>query len=398
MCRTFGHGAEDPVAATAARLLRANRGDLANCRRYTRYIALTRALNGNDYLEASLERGSLAKVWGPSGFLLRPPTHRYITTGKRPVMFFCVEGAEPDVVLRVPRQQLYACMHLQAQRYLHTEQERGEAGHVLIFDLAGFGWRHINRQFLVRAVQLVGMMLKHYPEMILKVIVIHAPAIFSVAWAAIVPFANDHVQSKVAIHRGDAKDVVVEHVGAEAAEELLLGEVEGEAGGAPADADAGPGEWTQVTIAAGATHTHEVVIPDDSSAEGAASLLVECAVEASELSVMVVRELADAGGSKAAAQEYAVEPESVSAAAGRWSKTVAPAAPGKYTVCWDNTQAWRYPRTVSFRVSVLRGYVASEGAPAADTEDSSLRRLPDWDGLSQDEQTALAAGLPYARS
>jgi len=398
LCKSFGHGSEDPVRATASRMLRGMRGDKPACQRYCKYLAITRALKGTDLLIASFSSGSCAEFWASAGFLFRSPTHRHIKGGKRPVMVYAPIGVEPAHVMRVPKQQLYACLHYQLELYLATERERKESGHVLIFDLAEFGWKHLHRRFLTAVVQLVGVLLKNYPEMIHKLVIINAPSIFSIAWAAILPFANEHVQSKISISRGPNTEVLLDLVGAEGLPSDLGGTSE-----EPMVAHAEVRDdqaWTEVEILAGKTEKVVVTVdPPAPKKDGTdpeqCSLAVEFTVESAEISFFVVREpLPDpAAGKKAPPpeQEYALEPETYQSSDGPVTKLVEDAKPGTYTCVWDNTQAWRYSRKISYRVVKVFGEVpvVEDGAS---TEDSSLTAaLPEWDGLSDAEMAKLAS-------
>lgn len=314
-------------------------------------------------------------------------------------MIYAPVGVEPAHVLRVPKQQLYACLHYQLELYLETEHARGQSGHVLIFDLAEFGWRHLHRRFLTQVVQLVGVLLKNYPEMITKLAIVNAPGIFSIAWKAILPFANEHVQSKISITRGPNTEMLLDLVGPEGLPADMGGSVAETLESVPAAASGGASDeavWTEVTIDAGKTERHVVKVeahepaPDGSVPEPF-SLAVEFSVESAEISFMAVYEPPQAeGAKKGGEQEYAIEPETYNASGGNVSKLVEGARPGTYTFVWDNTQAWRYPRNVSYRVLRVSGSV--QGVEADETDDTSrLSRLPEWDGLTAAEMQKLAA-------
>jgi len=409
MCHAFGHGAADEISATAVRVLRGMRGDVPACKRYLQYLAIKRALKGHDLLIASFERGACASLWASAGFLFRAPTHRHITGGKRPLIVFSPVVLEPAHVLRAPKQQLYACLHYQLEQYLRAECAAGEPGHVLVFDLKEFGWRHLHRRFLTQVVKLIGVLLKNYPETVYKLAVVNAPSIFSIAWAAILPFANEHVQSKITISRGSNTDALRELVGAEVLPADLGGDApvagaEPGASAAPADADPYENAWTDVTIDAGKTAQHVVEIGDDEAGAGEGdasgqgsdqSIAIEFAIESSDVSFFVVHEPLGADKKKAAAeQSYALEPQSHNASAGTVSHLIEGARPGRYTCVWDNTQAWRYPRTVSYRVFAVKGAVPMSIAsadPAAD-DDSPTAPLPEWEGLTDAEMAAMATG------
>lgn len=407
LCRAFGHGAPDEVTAMAVRSMRALRGDVPACKRYLQYLAAKRALKGYDLLITSFERGACASLWLSAGFLFRPPLHRHVTGGKRPMIVFAPIELEPAHVLRVPKQQLYACLHYQLERYLAAEREAGLAGHVLVFDLAEFGWKHLHRRFLTQVVKLIGVLLKNYPETVHKLCVVNAPSLFSIAWQAILPWANEHVQSKIAISRGPNADVLRELVGADVLPADLGGDAPVDSALAAAHeaaAKAAASGWTEVSIAAGSTAQHVLEVgepaPGGGAAEGgpdgAQSIAIEFSIESSDVSFFVVHEpLGAAGGKKGAEQSYVLEPQSYQSSGGSVSQLLEGAKPGKYTCVWDNTQAWRYPRKVSYRVfSVKAGEgasaMASGGTEWSAEDDSPSGPLPEWEGLGDAEMDAMA--------
>lgn len=440
LCASFGAGAADGYQATAARLLAATRGDTAVCERYATYLALTRALKGLDLLVDSFERGACASFWPAAGFLFRPPTTRYSTKGKLPVAVFAPVGFEPEAVLRVPPQQLYACLHLLTERFLRAEVARGESGHVLVFDLAQFGWAHLHRRFLTQVVMLVAMLLKNYPEMIAKLHIVNAPAIFSIAWAAILPFANEHVRSKISISRSHDRDALLELVGKEGLPADLGGvlddaEADGHAA-APADTlPPQPSEaaWAQVEIAAGRTATHAVVVtrddlergaaeaaaaaaaaaavaaaaggarPTDSPPErGACSLALEFELDGADITFFAVthalreNDAGGGGGGKstsgggASEEKYALEPATLLADEMPCSRLVEVTSPSTVTFVWDNSAAWRYARTVRYRVAKVYGFAQPQGAAGLVTASGT----PEWEGLDDAEVAKLVGAAP----
>jgi len=419
LCACFGHGAPDPYQATAARLLAATRGNLATSKRYATWLALTRALKGLDLVGASFERGACAAIAPNAGFLFQAPTLRYFTGGKVPCAVFAPLGFDPVVALKASPQHMYACMHRQAEEMLRAEARFGGTGHALVFDLYHFGWKHLGRRFLTQVVMLIAMLLKNYPEMVGKLYIVNAPAIFSIAWAAILPFANEAVQSKISISRGPNLEELREAVGAAGLPTDLGGDVEAAAGDAPAhpaeggrpDAAEEGGAWTELLVEAGKTAQHVVTVDEADAAAAleavaadgapstpavaATSLALEFEIEGADIAFFCVREPPPApGGKKGGAvveQEYAVEPTTLAAGDSPVSRLIEAAGPGVYTFVWDNTAAWRYPRTIRFRVQKLQGPAAAQGGgEAARAIVGPGTPPPEWDGLGDAEMTKLA--------
>jgi len=71
-------------------------------------------------------------------------------------------------------------------------QMSGEAlrGTVVVFDLKGFGAKHLHSRMLRILISLLGIGESKYPEGIHRVFILNAPTIFSGTWTAIKPVLN----------------------------------------------------------------------------------------------------------------------------------------------------------------------------------------------------------------
>lgn len=405
----------------------AMRGDLGGARRYATWLALTRALKGLDAVAASFERGALAGVWASAGILFREPVACYTTAGRR-ALIVLRPSFDPAVLLRVPLQQLYACMHLQLERYLATERSRGACGHILIVDLFHFGYRHLHRRFLTTVVQLIGSLIKHAPELVHKLYLVNAPSFFKLAWAAILPFTSEYVQAKICITRSDNRDELLALVGAEGLPAEFGGALPSIEAAAAAhdpspDEDAGAA-WQTVEVEAGRTASVNLQVtardvaaaaapaaaeeegggedgatePTGAAAERGLSIVVEFSLEGScqDISFFTVVEpprdsdTAAAKRAAAAEQAYVIEPVALAADELPYSRILENVPAGSYTCVWDNSAAWRYPRTVKYRVHKIRGGIAGMHGTAGGQLAGTPGGPPEWEGLSEADLARLA--------
>ena len=157
---------EEPMRATARRMLHATSGDADAAIRYCRFLAAKREVLGSSLVLDSFSRGASAALWAAGGFLFRAPIFTHVTCGTRPLLLFAPVELDPAAVLAVPEQHMLCCLVRALETCLMVERERGEAGHLVVFDLAEFSWRHLQRAFIVRIVCMIAIILRHYPELI----------------------------------------------------------------------------------------------------------------------------------------------------------------------------------------------------------------------------------------
>jgi hypothetical protein len=92
-----------------------------------------------------------------------------------------------------------------------------------IIDLKGLGRKHLKKSAysLFKTISKIDQ--DNYPEILGKLFIVNAPAIFSVAWKTIKPFLDPNTRQKITILRGDYQKVLLEHVDAESLPAFLGG-------------------------------------------------------------------------------------------------------------------------------------------------------------------------------
>ncbi len=240
---------------------------------------------------------------------------------------------------------------------------------------------------------------------------VNAPTIFSVAWAAILPFANDYVRAKLHLSRHAETELLSEICGPHGVPRSLGGTYEPPPDDAvteeaPQGAD-GPESarddayaWSTVSIEAGKLHKVVVDVPAPSAAEGTeghtgVNLLCECELKASgvanggDVSFYVVHQPPGTPSSRGDGA-YAIEPCSLCASDGAVARVLEAPAPGRYTCIWDNSTAWYYARELSYRV-VTSDDLSAVTDRLIPLEADGRPTVRQWAGLGVDEIRRLSA-------
>eukprot|EP00455_Lapot_gusevi_P027783 TRINITY_DN2950_c0_g1_i1.p1 TRINITY_DN2950_c0_g1~~TRINITY_DN2950_c0_g1_i1.p1 ORF type:complete len:205 (-),score=70.23 TRINITY_DN2950_c0_g1_i1:93-707(-) len=129
-------------------------------------------------------------------------------------------------------------------------------GTVQIFDLTGFGRRHMSKKLVSYLAQGIPTEQKYYPDFLYRLFFVGAPWIFSALWNMIKPWVDKETQSKVVFLGKDYKEKLLEYIDEDVLPTFLGGRCENVLpfmGDAPADEPAADAEPALVeAIAEGA--------------------------------------------------------------------------------------------------------------------------------------------------
>jgi len=84
-----------------------------------------------------------------------------------------------------------------------------------ILDLKGLGRKHLKKAAYALFKRMSKIDQDIYPEILGKLFIVNAPAIFAVAWKAIKPWVDPSTRQKITILRGDYQKVLLEHIDAD---------------------------------------------------------------------------------------------------------------------------------------------------------------------------------------
>jgi len=84
-----------------------------------------------------------------------------------------------------------------------------------ILDLKGLGSKHLKKAAYALFKRMSKIDQDIYPEILGKLFIVNAPAIFAVAWKAIKPWVDPSTRQKITILRGDFQKVLLEHIDAD---------------------------------------------------------------------------------------------------------------------------------------------------------------------------------------
>jgi len=195
--------------------------------------------------------------------------HRYTIRGE-PVELWRIGQIWPDEILEQFSQEEIEHIwfhHLERSLYAQRDVaaqlgwERGTAGLVLVMDLQGMAKRHLTPSVLRLVSGLFGVGQKVYPENVNHIMIVNAPTLFELGFAAVKPALHENTIKKITVVSSTNTEVLAEMLGGyHRLPTFLGGSDSGCTIGHPEVEDSA---WVVVT--AGARHRQELRVPPETA-------------------------------------------------------------------------------------------------------------------------------------